>query len=172
MLPKEACRFSHGIHDLDYQPYMEGEVVEEDYLKDTDFCQKKAVKGPRNYINLYDFQTTKKYTLEQLNNERPLRVEVRSEMHRQMFHDFIELIELKHPGANLTEEMLIREYTRVGFNKLMTRIKFSHLVSYLCDVEGSKYFKKTIIMPPCVKREVSFIFKKASEGQILEAYRQ
>jgi hypothetical protein len=60
---KEECRFSHGIDDLDFQEY-NGEHIEYDYLKETDFTQKKAVRGPRIYINLYDFQTVKKYTLE------------------------------------------------------------------------------------------------------------
>jgi hypothetical protein len=89
MLAKEDCRFSHGIDDIDYQPWTEGEPVESDYLKDTDFCQKKAVKGPRIYVNLYEFQQEKKYSLEQLNQDRPLRVEIRAALHKQLFHDFI-----------------------------------------------------------------------------------
>lgn len=92
-LYKKECHFSHGIDDLDYQPLQHNEVIQADYLKDVPFCQKKAIKGPRIYINLYEFQQNpKKYTLEQLNQERTLRVEVRNEMHRQLFHDFIELL--------------------------------------------------------------------------------
>jgi hypothetical protein len=171
VLKKEECHFSHGIDDLEYHAWA-GEEVEEDYLKDAPFCQKKAIKGPRVYINLYEFQPTKKYTLEQLNSDRPLRTEVRAEMHRQLFHDFIELLERSHPGANLTEEMLVREYTRAGFNKLMTRIKFAHLASYLCDAEGSRYFRKSFVMPPCLKRETTFLFKRAPEEETIDVYRR
>jgi hypothetical protein len=45
----------------------------------------------------------------------------------------------------------------------MTRIKFSHLTSYLCDENDSKYFKHTLIMPPNVKNQTSYILKKAPE---------
>jgi hypothetical protein len=31
------------------------------------------------------------------------------------------------------EEFIEEEYYKVGFNKLMTRIKFSHLTQFLCD---------------------------------------
>lgn len=64
---KEDCQFSHGLSDINYHYWQEGEEVETDYLQDTVFCQKKAKKGPRIYINLYEFQLEKKYTLEQLN---------------------------------------------------------------------------------------------------------
>lgn len=93
-------------------------------------------------------------------------------MHRQMFHDFINLLESRYPGANLTEDFLVREYTRVGFNKLMTRIKFQHLASYLCEGEDSKYFRKTVIMPPSVKKETTFIFRRAPEEEAIEVYRR
>ena len=66
----------------------------------------------------------------------------------------------------------MREYTRVGFNKLMTRIKFSHLSSFLCEGEGSKYFRKSMVMPPLVKQETTYIFRRASEEETIEAYRQ
>lgn len=56
MCSKEECRFSHGIDDLDYLPLEEGEIVEYDYLQDTDFTQRKPIKGSKVYINLYEFQ--------------------------------------------------------------------------------------------------------------------
>jgi hypothetical protein len=61
------CSFSHGIHDLNYTPWTPDEVVEYDYLKNTDFCQKDTIKGPRVYKNLYEFQTEKIFTLDELN---------------------------------------------------------------------------------------------------------
>lgn len=72
----------------------------------------------------------------------------------------------------MTEDFLVREYTRVGFNKLMTRIKFSHLASYLCDAEDSKYFRKSMVMPPSLKKETTFIFKRAPEEETIEVYRR
>ena len=51
-----------------------------------------------------------------------------------------------------SEEFLVREYTRVGFNKLMTRIKFSHLTTHLCNEEDSEYFQLSTVMPPHVKQ--------------------
>ena len=106
--------------------------MEFDYLKDTTFTQKKAVKGPRIYVNLYEFQETKNYTLDEINSDRPKRVEIRTKMHQQLFHEFMNLLEETFSDANFNETTLLREYTRVGFNKLMTRIKFSHLTDILC----------------------------------------
>lgn len=54
----------------------------------------------------------------------------------------------------------------------MTRIKFSHLSSFLCEGEGSKYFRKSMVMPPLVKQETTYIFRRASEEETIEAYRQ
>lgn len=54
----------------------------------------------------------------------------------------------------------------------MTRIKFSHLSSFLCEGEGSKYFRKSMVMPPLVKQEPTYIFRRASEEETIEAYRQ
>jgi hypothetical protein len=54
----------------------------------------------------------------------------------------------------------------------MTRIKFSHLASYLCDAEDSKYFRKGMVMPPSLKKETSFIFKRALEEETIEVYRR
>lgn len=98
-------------------------------------------------------------------------MEVRAEMHKKLFNDFIELIEATYKGANLTEDMLMREYTRVGFNKLMTRIKFSHLTNVLCEGDQPKYYLKALTMPPLIKRQQNFIFKRVSEEEIINCYR-
>jgi hypothetical protein len=54
----------------------------------------------------------------------------------------------------------------------MTRIKFSHLASFLCEGENSKYFRKSMLMPPLVKQETTYIFRRASEKETIEVYRQ
>jgi len=58
------CNFSHGVHDLDYQLWHPEEVIEYDYLKETDFTQNKTIKAPIVYKDLYEFQTEKIFTLE------------------------------------------------------------------------------------------------------------
>jgi GTPase len=65
----------------------------------------------------------------------------------------------------------MREYFRVGFNKLMTRIKFSHLTDQLCQGDNAPYYMKSMVMPPYVKRAQNFIFRRAPEAEILECYR-
>ena len=64
-----------------------------------------------------------------------------------------------------------REYTRAGFNKLMTRINFSHLTGLLCGGDSPKYFMTMVIMPPLLKQPQKFIIKRDSEEQILSCYR-
>lgn len=59
--------------------------------------------------------------------------------------------------------MLLREYTRVGFNKLMTRIHFSHLTSFLFEGEYPLYFKSSVLMPPSTQRQSVFYIKRASD---------
>lgn len=72
-------------------------------------------------------------------------------------------MEKVYKDANFTKDMLEREYTRIGFNKLMTRIKFSHLTDFLCEGENAKYYMKAIVMPPFVTMQQNFIFRRASE---------
>lgn len=72
----------------------------------------------------------------------------------------MELLEVKHPEATFTEEFLLREFTRVGFNKiLMGIIKFNHIQSNLCEAPGSKYFKTTQPIPPDNKKQTILIRK-------------
>lgn len=33
--------------------------------------------------------------------------------------DFMHLLEIKHPDTIFTEKFLVREFTRVGFNKIL-----------------------------------------------------
>ena len=96
------CPFAHGIQDLDYQPFSAGDEVQFDYLEDCPFTQLQACKAPRNYINLYRFQDTQKYSLEELNQEREKRAEVRGQLHQAMLWQFMELLEKRYPGANWT----------------------------------------------------------------------
>ena len=61
----------------------------------------------------------------------------------------MELLEIKHPDTIFTEDFLVREYTRVGFNKIMMGVmKFNQIQTYLCDAPGSKYFKISKEIPP------------------------
>lgn len=59
----------------------------------------------------------------------------------------------------------------MGFNKLMTRIKFSHLTTQLCNDDYSEYFQLVTIMPPYVKQERSFLIKKAPTEEIDAFYK-
>lgn len=73
------------------------------------------------------------YSLEELNSVKFVRAEVRNLMHQQLYQDFMDLLEIKHPGTPFTEQFLLREFTRVGFNKiLMINMKFSHILAYVC----------------------------------------
>jgi len=123
-------------------------------------------------VNLYEFQQEKTYTLEEINTIRPVRVEVRTEMHKKLFINFMRLLEKHYPGANFTESILMREYFRAGFNKLMTRIKFSHLTDQLCQGDDPPYYMKSIVMPPLIKQAQNFIFPRAPESEILDCYKE
>ena len=50
------CTFAHGVDDLIYDYYQEGEHIEYDYHKKHDDAQKNIIKGPRIYKSLYEFQ--------------------------------------------------------------------------------------------------------------------
>ena len=86
-----------------YKEWDPTEVIEYDYLKETDFCQSKAIKGPKVYKDLYEFQTQKFYTLDELNEDRQKRLLVRRELHKKMFCDFMNLLENRYPDARFTE---------------------------------------------------------------------
>jgi hypothetical protein len=75
----------------------------------------------------------KVFSLEEINEARHIRNEIRNLMHQQLYTEFMELLEIKYPGMDFTEEFLVREYTRAGFNKiLMGTMKFNHILAYLC----------------------------------------
>lgn len=48
----------------------------------------------------------------------------------------------------------------------MTRIKFSHLTTHLCNEDNSEYYLFSAVMPPHVKQERSYIIKKAPIHEI------
>lgn len=39
---------------------------------------------------------------------QPIRAEVRNLMHQQLYLDFMDLLEVKHPGVAFTEPFLLR----------------------------------------------------------------
>ena len=59
-------------------------------------------------------------------------------MHHEEFRIFLERIRNVYNPVALEHNFLEREYYRVGFNKLMTRISFKHLIEYMYE---RGYFK-------------------------------
>lgn len=93
-------------------------------------------------------------------------------MHQQLYQDFMDLLEIKHPDTPFTENFLLREFTRVGFNKiLMGTMKFSFILANLCEAPGSKYFAITKVCPPDNRKQVCLV-RKACDEDIRAAYRQ
>lgn len=64
----------------------------------------------------------------------------------------MDLLTCYYPSALFTEDFLLREFTRVGFNKTMAVIKIAHICSYVCDPPGSRFFKINLLMPPYVNK--------------------
>jgi hypothetical protein len=84
-------------------------------------------------------------------------------MHQQLYDDFMQLLEIKHPDTLFTEEFLVREFNRVGFNKiLMASIKFSQIANYLCDNPNSRFFRASKVIPPHPQKQ-NLIIKRASK---------
>ena len=46
--------------------------------------------------------------LEEINQNRPVRSDIRNAMHQQLFEDFMQLLEIKNPDMVFTEEFLLR----------------------------------------------------------------
>ena len=90
------------------------------------------IKGPRNYINLYHYQKEKIFSQEELNEDRSKRNLIRNQMHAEMYNDFMDLLTCYYPDVLFTEDFLLREFTRAGFNKTMSIIKLSHISTYVC----------------------------------------
>lgn len=84
----------------------------------------------------------------------------------------MQLLEIKHPGTPFTEDFLLREFSRVGFNKiLMIPMKFSHIMNNVCEPPGSSYFKTTKVIPPNPNKQVILILK-ANDEEIRAAYKK
>lgn len=59
------CYFAHGVWDLHFNTYVEDEPIIYDYSKlKNEQKYEKLIKGPRNYINLYEYQPEKIFSLE------------------------------------------------------------------------------------------------------------
>lgn len=134
--------------------------------------QKNFIKGPRIFKNLYEFQTEKKYSLEELNTDKDARFVVRAAMHQQLYDEFMQLLEVKHNLTVFTEEFLLREFSRVGFNKvLLVPLRYNHIASYLCDnYPVSRYFRSTKVVPPNPAKQ-NVLVRRAQEEDIVAAYR-
>ena len=103
---------------------------------------------------------------------RQIRAEVRNLMHQQLYLDFMDLLEIKHPGVPFTESFLLREFTRVGFNKILNEpLKLNHILAYVCEAPGSKYFKTSKVVPPDNHKQTVLV-RKAPEEEVLAAYRK
>lgn len=83
----------------------------------------------------------------------------------------MQLLEIKHPDIIFTEDFLLREFTRVGFNKIsMSCLKFNHIATYLCDNPESRFFKSTKIIPPNPQKQ-NILVKRAPFEEIIAEYR-
>lgn len=58
---KDVCKYSHGVDDLKFRRYVEGEPIQWKYER-TDFSQNKLIGKERRYINLYEYQKDKLYS--------------------------------------------------------------------------------------------------------------
>lgn len=67
------CPFAHGVWDLNFDYWKEGEKIEYDYHKTKDEAQKNTIKGHPIYKDLYEFQEEKIFTLEDFAQNRPIR---------------------------------------------------------------------------------------------------
>ena len=66
---------------------------------------------------------------------------------------------------------MLREYTRVGFNKiLMGPMKLNLILTHLCEAPDSRYFKTAKVVPPANKK-VTVIVRKAEDEKIREVYK-
>jgi hypothetical protein len=57
MFNAQTCYFAHGVWDLQYLPWTDGEKIIYDYSKVEKEDKEKIIKGERIYKNLYDYQT-------------------------------------------------------------------------------------------------------------------
>ena len=84
-------------------------------------------------------------------------------MHSHELGQFIDLVQRVYEPLCLEHGFIEREYYRVGFNKLMTRIKFQYLLDWLSD---NQYFKLETVVPPRKKAKLTFYCKSAPPSQI------
>jgi hypothetical protein len=83
----------------------------------------------------------------------------------------MQLLEIKHPDIIFTEDFLLREFTRAGFNKIsMSSLKYNHIATYLCDNPESRFFRSTKIIPPNPQKQ-NILVKRAPLEQIIAEYR-
>ena len=172
MYKASECYFAHSVWDLHYTPYVEGEHIEYDYSKLDKDSKETIIKGPRNYITLYEYQVEKIFTRQELNEESAKRKLIRNQMQQEMFHDFINLLGCYYPNLLFTEGFLLREFTRVGFNKPMSVIKMTHISAMLCDSPSSKYYVISSVLPPRLKSETNILITLAEEEEMIGFYRE
>jgi hypothetical protein len=78
------CRMSHGINDLIYHKTQHNNNYKEDWGSVvSSFNEKPLYRGELSYKSLYESQEEKKYTLQEVNSNKPLRYQLRRELHRR-----------------------------------------------------------------------------------------
>lgn len=133
---------SHGIDDLLYSKSAHNNNYKEEWGSVVSpFNEKPLFRGALSYLTLYKTQEPVRYSLEEINGNKSLRHDLRRALHRREFDKFMRMLKKLYQTNVFKEEFLEEEYYRVGFNKLMTRIKYGHLIEYLCDEDDSLYFK-------------------------------
>ena len=137
LFDKETCNYSHGVDDLVFQSY-QGEPIAWNYER-TDYNQTPFIPKVTKYTVLYDFQKEKIYTIEQIDENRGVRMVIRDKMVKEECEKFLKLLEKMYPGVEFTSDFLEREFTRAGFNKPTGTISFKKIAGYLGGPE-SKFF--------------------------------
>lgn len=84
----------------------------------------------------------------------------------------MQLLQSKYPDTIFTEEFLLREFTRVGFNKFFNGpMKFNQILTQICEGPNSRYFKSIKVIPPNPNKQ-NILARRASKEEIIQTYKE
>ncbi|KRX01440.1 Ribonuclease H-like domain [Pseudocohnilembus persalinus] len=156
---KEECKYAHDLNDLkNFQKLSQMEREIDFKYKIKDYDQRPLLDTLRVQYSLVDYQKKllklgkldKEYSIEELTLNKKDRVKVRDLMHKNMYIEFYyKLLEIyKDDNFFFTDNFLIGEYNRVGFNKIGNQVSYKYITQFLCNQVA---YDVQIMLPPFIQ---------------------
>lgn len=162
---EEQCKYSHSIDALQYYPEkVDAKIADEGW-----FVQKPVfIDKTLGYPSLCKYQRVlerdpayKWIEPEEINKNAEVRQRLRGLLMRDLYRDFIKMLEKRLNGCRLTTSCVEIHYHNVGFGKCLS----NRFQTFLQGLESIGYCEGSYVQAPFLNRRRAFIFPMMDETE-------